>query len=379
MTMTPQQQQQAASRKGSAALFGGFQADSAMADERKMAVLAGGLPQHGRTPSRTLQPRGGAEESPLLDVESGPLVTPKTTPRGSIVGERSVSMTPTRGSGAWYGSSAARSVDASEFKAKQSYIARCALCKENITTRKGEAYHGAGCPLKSFHAFSFSSRWMQGLRGRRSLQRDIVMHEEAASGGDGTLAGPPIAVGWSLLCYVLVLSIYNLCLAGGVNLQEAARLYSHAHTGASPDSAAAVEAHASWVGEMVRVALVALVVFCFTGFYGFSLGMMLALHRVALTSVRALAAMLFFALSLPGACMLNYLLSNYAGEGGHAARAYDLYLLVCQCFCVGILLYAAFLDLLLEEWARRDAMWGKYTGFAVGAGIVLSVAIWAPL
>jgi hypothetical protein len=395
-SMTPQQLPASASRKSSAAIgsgggAGGYQADAALYDERKTA--------HGRTASRSGVPplsgsraqqaavaamhgyAGAPEEGfgggqPLSgnDIESAPLLTPRGTPRGSVTSLPSSTPTRTAGAGGWYSSAAARAVDASEFKMRQSYIGRCAMCKENITTGKGVAFHGAGCGLRSFHAFSFSSRWMQGLRGQRSLQRDIVMHDEAAAGADAALGGPPQAVGWSLAAYVLVLSVYNLCLAGGVNLQEAAHLYSRAREAAS----AGIEdaAHDSWVGEVCRASLVALVMFCFTAFYGFSLGLMLALHRVSLKSPRALGAMLLYALSLPGAIALNYFFSSYA-SASVGPRIYGLYLLVCQCFCVGILLYASFLDLLLEEWARAEAIVGKYIGFAVGAAIVIAITIWA--
>jgi hypothetical protein len=374
--MTPQH----ASRRGSAAI-GGYQADSAAAFEERKSLIG----HHGRTPSG--QPLTGN------DIEGAPLLTPKGTPRSGIGpgGIPIPSSTPTRTAGSttgggWYGSAAARSVDASSFKLHQSYLGRCAYCKEDITSARSAAYHSVGCPLKNFHAFSFSSRWMQGLRGRRSLQRDLLVHDEAASGGEATLAeGTPTkrGVGWSLAAYVLVLSVYNLCLAGGINLQEAARLYSHAHAiydsnnnHSYTDPTAAAHAHASWIGEICRVALVALVMFCFTAFYGFSLGLMIVLHRIPLYSFRAITAMTFYALSLPGAIALNYFLSSSLSPNG--IHAYGYYLLVCQCFCVGILIYAAFLDLLLEEWARKDAIWGKYIGFTIGAAVVIGITIFAP-
>lgn len=378
-----------ASRKGSSAVaaspYGpGGLSSSYQQSEGLLTEAERKLPPHGRNSRSSSIMQGSlrrgefdsAETQPLTgnDVETG--LTPKSTPMGVRSGGGDPSATP-RGSG-WYGA-ASRSVDASAFKANQPYIARCALCKENIVNPKGLAFHSAGCPLQSFHAFSFSSRWMQGVRGKRSLQRDLIMHEEATAGGIGgvagsttaQLAGPSKAVGWSLLCYVLVLSSYNLFLAGSVNLQEAARLYSHAHA-----SAALSSAHASWMGEILRVALVALVIFCFTGFYGFSLGMMLALHRVSLWSARALCAIACYALSLPGAIVLNYVLASVLGD---SSRVYGFYLLVCQCFCVGVVLYAAFLDLMLEEWARKEHLWGKNMGFAMGAGIVIVTAVWAPL
>ena len=391
-----------ASRKGSSVVGaspysgpGGLLSSSYQSESSLLTESERKIPTHGRntTHSRSSSimqgslrrggPGGGGEFDPETqpltgnDVETG--LTPKGTPMGPVRsggGGGDPSATP-RGSG-WYGS-ASRSVDASAFKASQPYIARCALCKENIVNAKGLAFHSAGCPLQSFHAFSFSSRWMQGVRGKRSLQRDLIMHEEATAGGVGggagaaaaQLGGPSKAVGWSLLCYVVVLSSYNLFLAGSVNLQEAARLYSHAHA-----TSALSSAHASWVGEIGRVALVALVIFCFTGFYGFSLGMMLALHRVSLFSFRAIIAISCYALSLPGSIVLNYALASLLGS---ESRVYGYYLLVCQCFCVGVVLYAAFLDLMLEEWARKENLWGKNIGFAVGAGIVIATAVWAPL
>jgi hypothetical protein len=104
---------------------------------------------------------------------------------------------------------------------------------------------------------------------------------------------------------------------------------------------------------------------------------MLVLHHVPVRSFKSIAAMLFYALSLPGAILLNYLLSNYANDSG--AHAYGMYLLVCQCAGVGILIYAAFLDILLEEFGRRDAILWKYLAFTLGAGLVIALTVWAPV
>lgn len=368
---TPLQKFPATRATGAAAGGGG-----SLTPSRKASLIAGSgvLPDYDErkgliTPrsASMMAPAGGRsggrrydENAPLTgnDIESGQgssASTPQGTPRAAIYG------------------AARMSVDALEFKARQSYIARCAFCKENITTRKGLAYHAAGCRLKSFHAFSFSSRWMQGLRGDRSNQREIVMHEDEGS-------APPTertVVGWSIAAYVCVLCLYNVALAGGVNFQEAALLVAERN---GSEGLPQLDAD-SWLGELLHVTLVGLVMFCFTWFYGFCLGMMLRLHRIPLSNWRSWAAILVYAYSLPAAIMLNAAIAAHLPTKSNAdtTHAYEVYLLVCQCACVGVLLYCAFLDMILEEWARRDAMPGKTIAFAGGAILVCAVAIYAPM
>jgi hypothetical protein len=303
------------------------------------------------------------ETAPLTgsDIESG---------SGSMVG--TPHGTPSQERAAMYGS-AKMSVDALEFKARQVYIARCAFCKENITNRKGLAFHAAGCQLRSFHAFSFSSRWMQGLRGDRSNQREVVMHEDESQ----TPQTERTVVGWSIAAYVCVLCLYNVALAGGVNFQEAALLVAEKN---GSDGLPQLDAN-TWLGEILHVTLVGLVMFCFTWFYGFALGMMLRLHRITLRNWRSWVAILVYAYSLPAAIMLNAAISSHLPSKSTASgtHAYSVYLLVCQCACVGVLLYCAFIDMILEEWARREAMPGKTIAFAVGATMVCVCAVYAPM
>jgi hypothetical protein len=52
-----------------------------------------------------------------------------------------------------YGS-ASLTLDASDYKNKQRYIARCIMCKENITNAKGVAYHSAGFVLVASKSYS---------------------------------------------------------------------------------------------------------------------------------------------------------------------------------------------------------------------------------
>ena len=75
-------------------------------------------------------------------------------------------------SASYYYSYPTGELDAVTFINERRYIARCLFCKDSVTTRKGLAFHAAGCVLKQLPAFTVHSHSLTALRGRRQLTLD---------------------------------------------------------------------------------------------------------------------------------------------------------------------------------------------------------------
>lgn len=126
-------------------------------------------------------------------------------------------------------------IDAHSFLETQKYLARCAFCKDKIHTRKGLAYHSAGCELVNAHAFDLNASFWASMRGQRG---EIAMRHSLTRMFDLYIAAFNQAINVSIMalafanfsgltivssiCYLLSLMCYQsfLGLALGVGFQQ---------------------------------------------------------------------------------------------------------------------------------------------------------------
>lgn len=167
-----------------------------------------------------------------------------------------------------------------------------------------------------------------------------------------------------------------------------------------------------WHHEIARMCLLGLALIAFLAVYGLSLGFMLALHRIKpWGSVRGILAQIAFASAIPMGMAINALIvyvrvqtpsdetdaagsdssSSNNGSGGSIvfvsssllgvgsvglchSSLYARILLLCECVACGLLIHSALVDVILEEWARRDANWAKTVSFGTTAALVMIAA-----
>jgi len=380
--------------------FGGVSGEHG-AEERK--AIGRGPTAHEETPLTG----GGAGGDLELGIGTPYGIHPSTTTLSQVptpLMRPSPARPSTRGMGAaaLYGS-ARLSVDAEEFKARQPFLARCAMCKDNITNTKGLAYHAAGCDLKSKHSFTLSSRWLQAYRGARMRARDAMI----GAAGTSTTTGETEQDGLitrSIVAYVITLMIYQIILAGMIDLQRLAGFiyalaWSEEYGHGIPSSLSS-----TWHREIVHLTLQLLTVVAFLAFYSVAFGMMLSLHRVSTwKSWRGSMALILWSVALPLGGLINVSVATMgssseevmvmpvsdADSDGRVTPSsiamhpsstphtipYARFVLIMQCLSIGLLLHQSIVDVILEEWARRDAMKSKTIAATLTIATVTTLAI----
>lgn len=257
------------------------------------------------------------------------------------------------------------------------------MCKDNITSAKGLAYHAAGCPLRSFNSLTLTGRFLQGYRGRKSGAVELHGLEDTAFSID-TYAS------FKMILFYLIVTILPVAiiLGSAVHLKEEFAPFLNKYTSTnslgdlSPsDSSVSLNNNSSTISSfaVLRLLVILLSLIGWQWFYGFALGLGLRMQRVPLFSPLTLLVILFFASLLPTTLFIHMTWfssptsSNITNATAAPSSVSSLFTLICESFAAGLLISCATTDILLEEFSRKEFLYLK--GFTFTATLATLCAL----